>query len=415
MPDKPGASAREFDSPHTPRPEIAILGRAPFTTLVTNAGGGQTRYGPLAVTRWRADPTLDDSGHWCYVKDITAGRLWSSAFQPTCVKPDFYKVVFEETCASFRRRDGDIETLTEIFASPDEPIEIRKITLTNLGDIDHAIELTSCAETVIATFAMDRHHPVFSNLFVQTEWAGEHNAILAMRRPRSALTDPLWCGHSVCFYDEKSEPVSCETDRMEFIGRGRSDRRPAAMDRDGELSGRAGAVLDPVFALRTRVRVPAGNAVAVGFATFMAKDKAEAVGISKRLGRHTEVEKIISAARAIDHEPESAALQQIAARLLFPSKVSPEESGTKDDLESLGLTGDAPIIVAHAESDKGREGLEKVFLMQRYLDLKGIPTELVVLPTEDITERQLNVLQSHARLEIDCESVDLARLAGDTA
>jgi hypothetical protein len=53
--------------------------------------------------------------------------------------------------------------------------------------------------------------------------------------------------------------------------------------------------------------------------------------------------------------------------------------------------------------------------MQRYLDLKGIPTELVVLPTEDITERQLNVLQSHARLEIDCESVDLVRLAGDTA
>ena len=330
------------------------------------------------------------------------------------MQPDSYKVVFEETCASFKRRDGDIETLTEIFASPDEPIEIRKVTLTNLGDIDHTIELTSCVEPVIAPFAMDRHHPVFSNLFVQTEWLSEYNAIVAMRRPRSALTDPLWCGHSLCFYDEEQTPVSCETDRMEFIGRGRSYRRPAAMDRDGELSGRVGAVLDPVFALRTRVAIPAGNAVAVGFATFIARNGADAARSSQMLGSPANIEKIISAARAQPEEPDSAALQQIAARLLFPSTFSAQELGTRDDLEFLGLTGDAPIIVAHAESERGRAGLEKVFLMQRYLDLKGIATELVVLPSEDITERQLNVLQSHAQLEIDCESLDLARLAEDS-
>jgi cyclic beta-1,2-glucan synthetase len=346
---------------------------------------------------------------------MTAGRLWSTAFQPTCVQPDSYKVVFEETCASFRRRDGDIETLTEIFTSPDEPIEIRKVTLTNLGNIDHSMEITSCVEPVIATFAMDRHHPVFSNLFVQTEWLGEFNAILAMRRPRSALTDPVWCGHSICFYSEKSKSVSCETDRMQFIGRGRSYRRPAAMDDEGKLSGRAGAVLDPVFALRGHLLVPAGNAVAVAFATFMAPDKEEATRRSRLLAEATSVEKIISAARSVNADPESAALQRIAARLLFPSKVSAQEFGTREDLEFLGLTGNAPIIVAHAESEKGRLGLEKVFLMQRYLDLKGIPTELVVLPSEDITERQLNVLQSHALLEIDCDSLDLARLAEEPA
>jgi cyclic beta-1,2-glucan synthetase len=186
------------------------------------------------------------------------------------------------------------------------------------------------------------------------------------------------------------------------------------MDRDGELSGRVGAVLDPVFALRARVTVPAGDAVAVGFATFIARDEADAARSSQLLGSPANIEKIISAARAQPDEPDSAALQQIAARLLFPSTLSAQELGTKDDLEFLGLTGDAPIIVAHAESERGRAGLEKVFLMQRYLDLKGIPTELVVLPSEDITERQLNVLQSHAQLEIDCESLDLARLAKDS-
>ena len=187
------------------------------------------------------------------------------------------------------------------------------------------------------------------------------------------------------------------------------------MDHDDALSGRVGAVLDPVFALRTRVAVSSGKSVAVAFATFMAANKPEAARRSQSLGIAANVEKIISSARAQADEPESAALQKIAARLLFPSKVSAQEFGTKEDVEFIGLTGDAPIIVAHAESEKGRAGLEKVFLMQRYLDLKGIPTELVVLPSDDMTERQLNVLQSHALLEIDCDSLDLERLAEEPA
>src|SRR5215207_52984 len=82
---------REFDTAQTPQPKIAVLGESPFTTILTNAGGGQTRFGALAVTRWRSDPTLDDSGQWCYVKDLTTGAMWSAGFQPTCVDPLWYR------------------------------------------------------------------------------------------------------------------------------------------------------------------------------------------------------------------------------------------------------------------------------------------------------------------------------------
>ena len=341
--------------------------------------------------------------------------MWSTTFQPTCAEPDSYKVLFEENCASFRRRDGAIETLAEIFAAADEAIEIRKVSLTNHDERPHEIELTSCAEVVIAPFAIDRHHPVFSNLFVQTEYLSEHNTILAMRRPRSALTDPVWCGHSLCFMDAEQSDVTCETDRMQFVGRGRSYRRPAAMDQAGDLSGRVGAVLDPVFALRTRMSIPSEKTVSVAFATFMATDHRHATTISGRVVDSSEVEKVISNARAASIDEDGAQLQQIAARLLFPSSTSRDETGNHADLRILGLSGDAPIILAHAEREAGRAGLEKVFLMQRYLDLKGIPTELVVLPSEDITSHQLEVLRSHASIEIECESLDLERIAQDIA
>ena len=125
------ARVREFDTANTRRPHIAILGHDPFTTLITNAGGGQTRFGAIAVTRWRSDPTLDDSGHWCYVKDLTTDTMWSAGFQPTCVEPSWYKVRFDEGCASFQRKDGVIETLMEIAVSADDAVEVRRVTVRN--------------------------------------------------------------------------------------------------------------------------------------------------------------------------------------------------------------------------------------------------------------------------------------------
>ena len=47
-------------------------------------------------------------------------------------------------------------------------------------------------------------------------------------------------------------PISYETDRAAFIGRGRSVVDPAAMHRDA-LADSAGAVLDPIVAIRSTV------------------------------------------------------------------------------------------------------------------------------------------------------------------
>ena len=48
------------------------------------------RYEGLAVTRWRADGTRDDTGQFCYVKDLASGRVWSAAHQPVCAPADWY-------------------------------------------------------------------------------------------------------------------------------------------------------------------------------------------------------------------------------------------------------------------------------------------------------------------------------------
>src|SRR6185295_13515628 len=151
------------------------------------------------------------------------------------------------------------------------------VTVTNETETVKEVELTSYGEIAIASPGADRQHPAFSNLFVETEWHEWCTAITATRRPRSAKEKRLWCVHVVdSGGEERVGPVSYETDRARFLGRGRSTRAPYAMEHDGALSGSTGAVLDPVFALRVRVRLEPGKTASVAFTTLVAEDRERA-------------------------------------------------------------------------------------------------------------------------------------------
>jgi cyclic beta-1,2-glucan synthetase len=317
------------------QPNMAILGATPFTTIISNAGGGETRYRDIVVNRWRGDPTLDDHGVWCYVKDVTKGKLWSAAHQPVCARASSYRVHFENDCATFYRRDGEIETRMEILVSPETATEARQITITNRSAEPREVELTSYGEIVLAPDFADRGHPAFQSLFVQTEWIADSNAILAMRRPRSSTTKQVWFGHVISVSGTAGR-VTCETDRARFVGRGRSTRNPRAMDHDGDLSGRTGAVLDPVFAIRARLAVPAGGSAEATFLTFVSENRDHAMRMADMYHRPPQAAHALDAFRAAAAETrrsldatgeEETLYQQLAARLSCES----DRRGSADD------------------------------------------------------------------------------------
>src|SRR5204863_7226486 len=99
------------------------------------------------------------------------------------------------------------------------------------------IEVTSYSEVVLAPRAQDLAHPAFSNLFVQTELVPDRQAILCTRRPRSAEERPPWMTHLMTVRGSAVGDISFETDRMPFVGRGRTTASPAAMDTPGPPSG----------------------------------------------------------------------------------------------------------------------------------------------------------------------------------
>ena len=102
--------------------------------MATHAGGGYSRWRDLAVTRWREDATCDNHGTFIYLRDRDHGRNWSTAHQPTGRKADRYEAVFVQGRAEYRRVDHAIETHTEVSVSPEDDVEIRRVTLTNQSD-----------------------------------------------------------------------------------------------------------------------------------------------------------------------------------------------------------------------------------------------------------------------------------------
>src|SRR5690606_31773589 len=132
-PVKEAATMRVFSTPHTPAPELHLLSNGRFHVMATNAGGGYTRWKDLAVTRWREDATTDGWGTFCYLRDTGTGALWSSAYQPTRRWSDHYEAIFVQGRAEYRRRDEEIDSHTEIAVSPEDDVEVRRVTLTNLS------------------------------------------------------------------------------------------------------------------------------------------------------------------------------------------------------------------------------------------------------------------------------------------
>lgn len=386
---------REVSIDESTEPRVALLGAAPYTVMLNHNGSGSSRYESLAVTRWRADRTRDDTGQFCYVRDMATDKVWSAAHQPVCAPAEWSRTWLAPDRVTMRRLDGEVETRMEIVVVPADSAEVRRVTVTNLGSEDREVELTSYGEVVLATPDADRAHPAFSNLFVETEWHAWCSAITVTRRPRLAGDRRLWCVHVVDAGRDRVGSVSCETDRGRFLGRGRGVRNPQALESAGPLSGTTGAVLDPIVALRTRVHLAPGQSANVAFTTLIATSRQAAFELADRYHDPHAAQRALDLAwsstqielRELGITTVQAALfQDLAGHVLFaggalapPRDEVRRNRGSQPQLWTHGISGDLPIVLATIDSLDGISTLRELFAAHRYWRHRGLEVDLVVV------------------------------------
>jgi cyclic beta-1,2-glucan synthetase len=394
-PARANAVVREFDEPDTLEPHVGLLGGQAYCTLLTNAGGGYSRAGGMDVFRWRADATKDETGHWLYVRDLATGDVWSAGHQPVRAPAAYYHASFATDRVVFTRVDGAIETCTEIVVVPRERAEIRRVTVCNQSRTSREVEVTSYGEIVLTDAGADRAHPAFQNLFVETEWLPKLGALLASRRPRSATEKRPWLAHVLATDSLRVGEITCETDRARFVGRGRTTHAPAALDAGAELSGTAGAVLDPIAALRGRIRLEPGRSATFAFTTIVADTREQALQAVDRyrdpeaarralalIGTEAQIE-----LRDLDISPTDAALyQDLAGALIYPreSLRAPraERLANRRGQTALwahGISGDWPIVLATIRDATGLPSVRQLIAAHQYWRMKGVRCDLVIL------------------------------------
>jgi len=388
--------SRQLTTPNTPGPRTHLLSNGNYLVMVTNAGAGFSRCGDLDVTRWREDFTRDDSGQFCYVRDLRSGLLWSAGHQPVCRPTKHYEVVYSADKAEFRRLDGAIDTHLEITVAPEHCAEVRRLTLTNLDRRTHDLELTSYAEIVLAPHGADLAHPAFGKLFLETEWVASHGALLCHRRPRAAGQEPIWAIHVVSVDGQTTGATAeFETDRARFLGRGRTTAEPAALEPGTTLSNTTGPVLDPIFSVRRRIRLEAGEAVSVLICTGTAKSRDEALALADHYRDTQAVARVFDLAWAhsqveLRHLQISTAdvhlFQRLATHLLYvssamraPAQVLAANRQGQPGLWRYGISGEKPILLVRVGASEDLPLVRHLLLAHSYWHLKGLPVDLVIL------------------------------------
>ncbi|HSS96692.1 MAG TPA: glucoamylase family protein, partial [Terriglobales bacterium] len=97
-----------------PVPQVHSLSNGHFGSLFTSAGGGYTQLDNTALTRWRADTTLENWGMWFYLRDQESADLWSIAYQPVTQSDGDHQVLFYPHKVEFQRRHQNITAQMEI-------------------------------------------------------------------------------------------------------------------------------------------------------------------------------------------------------------------------------------------------------------------------------------------------------------
>jgi cyclic beta-1,2-glucan synthetase len=391
---------RIFKSPATRTPEVNLLSNGRYHVAISNAGGGYSRWRDLALTRWREDASRDCWGAFLYLRDVATGEFWSAAYQPTLRATKSYEAIFTQARAEFRERQNGLEMHTELCVSPEDDVELRRISLTNHSAAARTIELTSYAEVVLAAQAADEAHPAFSNLFVQTEFVRGAAAILCTRRARTAEENPPWMLHLLVGQDGVQGEVSCETDRARFVGRGGTLVRPAAMQKSGPLSNTAGPVLDPIISLRRTITLQPDEIAVLDFVIGAAETREQADALVEKYQHFRMADRAFDLAwthsqvtlRQLNaSEAEAQLYARLAGALIFADPARRATPGILLDnrrgqnaLWTYGISGDTPLVLLRITDREKIEIVQQVVQAHSYWRAKGLTVELVIL-NEDVS------------------------------
>jgi cyclic beta-1,2-glucan synthetase len=382
----------------TAAPRVHLQGNGRYSLMITNSGGGYSRWKDFDVSRWRSDTTLDPWGSFVYIRDLRSSDVWATSHKPLTTRVGEITVRFASDRAEIHRRVAGIETILDATVASEDDVELRRIKITNRSLRTRQLEFTSYVELAMAPHAADKAHPAFAKMFIETE-CPEPGVLLAHRRPRSPEEPAIWTAHILVSSSGKisrTEGIQYETDRAKFLGRGNSTANPAALR--VRLSGSDGTVIDPIFSLRCRILLDPRERQDLALLTMAASTRESLLQMVAKYRSPGAVSRAFEMAwtraqlefRFLRINAGAAhRFQELASQLIYPSaRLRPPVDRLyrnrlgQEGLWAYGISGDLPMLVVTLSDTRHLPLIREVLLAHAYWRLRGFRADLIILNQE---------------------------------
>jgi cyclic beta-1,2-glucan synthetase len=391
-----------------------LLSNGRYTVSLRANGAGGSRWGQTGISRWRDDALRDAYGSFFYLRWDRQPDPVSITQHPAPDTAAHYNSTFHADRVFFDTLWPELQAHVTVWVSPEDDIEFRRVELRNLGSRTLDIEIMSAFEMTLAEPRSDEAHPAFGNLFVDSRWSPQQQALLFERRPRITTDSGAHAAHFLAITDPQVVSLRLQTDRQQWLGRNHAASQPlgvfetlpgdetASSANDGDaLEVKLDTGLDPVCAMLVRLRIAPYAKARLTFATTAAVDTGTLHAVIDKYQQHSHVQRssLMSATLAgirlrtlgISAEKFSA-IQTIttAIVLCLTRPESPEarsigvmgEVCDKRLLWRFGISADRPIVLVSASMVQGLGLLRSMVQALRLWSWSGVVCDVVMINAE---------------------------------
>lgn len=333
-------------------------------------GTGALWFKDLALTLFSFNGGDFAGGSRLYIRDDSAQSLIP-----------MLEGVFREDKCVFSYTGRELKIDEEIILSADKNVEIRRIELANLSRQAKELVVTLAHDAVLCPPNDYYAHRVFNKLFISAVMVDGGMAL--KRRGKRGETDG--CMLLAAAGDFEAQWYC--TDRFAFYGRnntGLPDMIAAAQERPGDCKE---VPIEPMLAQSVRVKLKPGQSSVLTFYTAAALNEGELEKLLESLkGCDSRKEAELACAQAVarmNYYKVSAAQTRFIGRAVYNAlrnaKAGISENGRREQLWSMGVSGDNPIMLIRCPAQFASENLKNAVNAYRYICFLGFKMDLLVM------------------------------------
>ncbi len=372
---------RVINKPNKVFRNINVISNERYKIIIDDYGDSISEFDGLMVNNFKETSEIKQRMN-VYIKNVRSKKIIDTK--------ENTKVIFAPDKAKFVKQENNLKIKETISLDPNRAIEIRRISIENLGNQDEVLEIVTDFEPSLSRKMQEYSHPAFNKLFMKMDEANEN--IIFEKKDRD-LGESKYLATTLYTENEQIVEFEYEINKEKYLGRENFDSSKILQNQKS-FSKEIVQVTDPIIAMKRTVKIRPRDIANINFLISVSDNREEAVENLENVKSEEEIVRILNIARARSEE-ESKYLQvdnqklDLYARMLkYILKLNPLKNVKKitsaqiDSLWKYGISGDNPIILVKIREIEDIYVVEEVISAYEYYRAKKVFLDLVILNQE---------------------------------